>query len=119
MSHYLGVKKVSVEVLANKDTVPAASSNTATTNDSTDNGRDEIRLYIRGRFLCSMDAVWRTLGYQTYPATEPSVFTVKCKLPEQVKLLRVDGKCCDMLVYLHDLKMHDFFKSYDWGTYYM
>jgi hypothetical protein len=26
--------------------------------------KDEISLYIRGRYLCSMDAVWRILGYQ-------------------------------------------------------
>jgi len=26
------------------------------------NDKDEIKLYIRGRYLCSMDAMWRTLG---------------------------------------------------------
>jgi hypothetical protein len=26
--------------------------------------KDEISLYIRGRYLCSMDATWRILGYQ-------------------------------------------------------
>ena len=25
----------------------------------------EIKLYLKGRFLCSMDAVWRTFGYHT------------------------------------------------------
>lgn len=24
--------------------------------------KDEIKLYIKGRYLCSMDAMWRTLG---------------------------------------------------------
>lgn len=28
------------------------------------NDKDEISLYIRGRYLCSMDATWRILGYQ-------------------------------------------------------
>jgi hypothetical protein len=82
---------------------------------------DEIKLYIRGRFLCSMDAVWRTLGYHTYPATDPSVITIKCKLPHQVNILLEQGKCCDMLLYLKrpqelsDLKFNDFFKEYDYG----
>jgi hypothetical protein len=30
---------------------------------------DEINLFLRGRMLCSMEATWRVLGYQTYPAS--------------------------------------------------
>ena len=65
--------------------------------------KDEITLYLRGRYLCSMDAMWRTLGkfidlsyimtfivliflkinivkdYQTYPAPNPSVRIIKIK----------------------------------------
>ena len=101
----------------------ASSSNHTSKPSEDDDKEDEIRLYIKGRYLCSMDAVWRVLGYHTYPATEPSVLTVKCKLPQQVLLLLEDGKCCDMLVYLerpqqlHQLKMGEFFKEYDYGTY--
>jgi hypothetical protein len=101
----------------------SASATASAPSPSATRENDEIKLYVRGRFLCSMDAVWRTLGYHTYPATEPGVITVKCKLPEQVKLLQTDGKCCDMLVYLqrpgelHHLKMNEFFKFYDWGMY--
>jgi hypothetical protein len=32
--------------------------------------KDEISLYIRGRYLCSMDAVWRILGYQVLPTID-------------------------------------------------
>lgn len=28
-------------------------------DDDADESRDEISLYIKGRFLCSMDAMWR------------------------------------------------------------
>ena len=44
--------------------------------------KDEILLYIRGRYLCSMDAMWRILKYQTYPSPSPTVNIVKAKLPE-------------------------------------
>jgi hypothetical protein len=114
---------VSVEVVANKGQDSSSCNNgTAKRTEDTDD-TDEIKLYIKGRFLCSMDAVWRILGYHTYPATEPSVLTVKCKLPQQVLLLLEDGKCCDMLIYLerpqqlNHLKMGEFFKVYDYGTY--
>ena len=32
---------------------------------------DEINLHLRGRMVCSMDAFWRFMGYQTYPASDP------------------------------------------------
>ena len=32
------------------------------TNADDVNDKDEITLYLRGRYLCSMDAMWRTLG---------------------------------------------------------
>jgi hypothetical protein len=34
--------------------------------------KDEISLYIRGRYLCSMDATWRILGYQVSFQLKPS-----------------------------------------------
>ena len=32
------------------------------TNADDVNDKDEITLYLRGRYLCSMDAMWRTFG---------------------------------------------------------
>jgi hypothetical protein len=80
--------------------------------------RDEIKLYLDGRYLCAMDAMWRILGYQTYPSCEPTVQTVKIKTPDQVRTLLADGKSCDMLAYinrpasLHHLKYSEMFNSY-------
>ena len=49
-------------------------------NDFDDKSKDEIGLYLSGRFLCSMDAMWRVLGYQTYPASIPPVQTIQVNL---------------------------------------
>jgi hypothetical protein len=38
---------------------------------------DEIKLFIYGRILCSMVAVWKMYGYQDYPAPEPPVCAFK------------------------------------------
>jgi len=79
---------------------------------------DEISLYLRGRFLCAMDAMWRTLGYHTYPAPEPHVQTVKVKMPNVVRQILLEEKTCDMLIYfnrpieLRDMKYTDVFKYY-------
>jgi hypothetical protein len=67
---YKGHKKVKVSV---------------TNEEDRNEDEDEISLYFRGRFLCAMDAMWRTLGYQTYPAPEPNVQTVKVKMPNVVR----------------------------------
>ena len=50
---YKGHKKVKVSVSNDKDC---------------NENEDEISLYLRDRFLCAIDAMWRTLGYHTYPA---------------------------------------------------
>jgi len=47
--------------------------------------RDEIGHYIRGRKLSSMEAMWRSLGFQTYPASEPKVCTIKVMLEAMVE----------------------------------
>jgi len=60
---------------------------------------DEINLYLRGRLLSAMDVMWRLCGFHTYPASSPSVSSIKVKLPEQTELLHDDGKVCDMSVY--------------------
>jgi len=61
---------------------------------------DEIELYLRGRMLCSMDCMWRILGFQNYPAPQPTVTLIKAKLPEDIKLILEDQKVCDLAVYL-------------------
>jgi hypothetical protein len=79
---------------------------------------DEVTLYLRGRFLCAMDAMWRTLGYQTYPASFPAVQTIVVKMPEMVQHLLMDRKSCDMIVYfnrppqLRHLKYTELFGMY-------
>jgi hypothetical protein len=68
---------------------------------------NEIDLYLKGRHLCAMDACWRAFGYHTYPASCPSVTTIKVKTPDQVEFLLSEKKSCDLLVYMHrpqDLK---------------
>ena len=82
---YKGAKKVKLR-LTNAENVP---------------DDDEVTLYLRGRFLCAMDAMWRTLGYQTYPASFPAVQTITVKMPETVQYLLNDRKSCDMLVYFN------------------
>ena len=62
--------------------------------------------------------MWRTLGNQTYPSPDPSVFEVKVKTPEDVELLLQKGKAPDFIIYLSrrhtdvQLKYPEFFKKY-------
>jgi hypothetical protein len=85
--------------------------------------RDEIKLYLDARYMCSMDAMWRILGYHTYPASTPSVQTIKIKTEPVVNQLLVDGKSCDMLAYVHrpaslaHLKYTELFTTYLSGKY--
>jgi len=46
--------------------------------------RDEIGRYIRGRRLCSMDAMWRLFGFDNYPKADPAVIGVKVRPPQFV-----------------------------------
>jgi hypothetical protein len=88
--------------------------------DGIDKG-DEIGLYLRGRMMCSMEATWRVLGYQTYPSSYPAVKLVKPKLPSVVDFFSKDDKTCDMALYFArpltpqfvDLKYTDFFCLWD------
>jgi len=86
------------------------------------NDNDEIKLYLRGRYLCSMDAMWRVLGYQTYPSPTPTVCVIKVKLENDVKKLLNEGKVCDLLIYfkrplpLKPLLYTEFFKIYKHGS---
>jgi hypothetical protein len=46
---------------------------------------DEIKLFIYGRIMCSMAAVWWMYGYQDYPAPEPPVCAFKVCSGAQLK----------------------------------
>ena len=82
---------------------------------------DEINHYLRGRLICSMDAMWRCFGYQTYPSTMPSVTLIKVKLPDHVRTICNDGKMCDLEIYfrrpicLAKFKYTEFYDNYDYG----
>ena len=82
---------------------------------------NEIKLYIRGRFMCSMDAVWRVLGYDTYPKSTPTVRIIKARIPEFINTYLLSNKLTDLHVYFcrpvayEDLKYTDFFKTYTWA----
>ena len=73
--------------------------------------------------LCSMDAMWRVFGYQTYPAPYPTVIRIKVKLPAQLLLIQNDQKLCDLLVYLarpqtvqfEQMLYTEFFKEWKYG----
>jgi len=108
------------------------------TNADDVNDKDEITLYLRGRYLCSMDAMWRTLGkcnlsiinyynttvnvmylgYQTYPSPCPSVRIIKIKTENEINKIIQDGHVCDLLIYfhrpsiLHNLTYPAFFQIY-------
>jgi len=79
---------------------------------------DEIALHIRGRYLCSMDAMWRTLGYQTYPSPQPSVLTIKVMSPTASAFFQTKGKSNRLLQYfsrpseLFHLKYTEFHAAY-------
>ena len=82
--------------------------------------QDEVQMYLRGRYLCAMDASWRAYGFHTYPKTEPSVKVVAVKLKSRVIDLLTDGKVCDMYVYMEsqtvpelaNLKFAELFQQY-------
>jgi hypothetical protein len=86
--------------------------------------KDEIGHYIRGRLICSMDAMWRCFGYQTYPATNPSVMIIKVKMPDHIENIKGEGKMCDLDIYfrrpecLKDFKYTEFYENYDYSTTY-
>jgi hypothetical protein len=79
---------------------------------------NEVELYLKARVLCSMDAVWRTLGFHTYPKSYPSVQTISVKLPSDVEFLLAKRQLCDLYQYfcrpahLSHLKYTEFFNTY-------
>ena len=82
--------------------------------------KDEINIFLRGRMLTSMDAMWRIYGFHTYPAPDPGVTLLKAKMPAEVETIRRDGKFSDLHVYfqrppeLHNLRFCEFFAVYDY-----
>jgi hypothetical protein len=88
---YKGQRKVKVTICNGVDVSEAQQ----------EEEKDEIKLYLNARFICAMDAWWRILAYPTYPATSPSVATIKIKSPDQVTFLREKNLSCDMLAYLN------------------
>jgi hypothetical protein len=46
---------------------------------------NEIKLFMYGRIMSSMSAMWRLYGYQDYPASEPPVVAFKVCTLEQLK----------------------------------
>jgi len=82
---------------------------------------DEINLYLRGRYLCSMDCYWRILGHDTYPAPTPSVRVIKIVSELKSTQSIADGKVPDIIVYfsrpppLHYMKYTQMFNTYIWS----
>jgi hypothetical protein len=79
---------------------------------------DEIKHFIRGRMLCSMEAAWKILGYQMYPASVPTVIRVKVKTEVEIAYILGEQDNCDLAVYFArpqiplfaDMKYIEFFK---------
>ena len=82
---------------------------------------DEILLYLRGRYLCSMDCYWRILGHETYPASSPSVRIVKVVSEERSTQSLKKNKVSDIIVYfyrptsLHHLRYTELFNAFTWS----
>lgn len=69
-----------------------------------DNMEDEVELFIKGRFLCAMDAMWRVFGFQTYPASHPSCVLISIrskKFADYTLSAQGGGKITDIGVYLN------------------
>jgi len=84
---------------------------------------DEITLHLRGRMVTSNDAFWRIMGYDTYPAPDPSVMKIKVKTPVALQMEREKFKTCDLEVYfcrpenaeMNDLSFSAFYQTFDSG----
>ena len=80
--------------------------------------KDEQGHYIRGRKLNSMECMWRGLGYHTYPATNPKVFTLKVQFEDYVDNFKRHRKLTSMGIYLNrptelfGLRYSEFFQQF-------
>jgi hypothetical protein len=83
------------------------------------NSLDEIKLFIHGRIMCSMAAVWWMYGYQHYPAPEPPVCAFKVCSGAQLKNFIQQCKVTDLQIFynrpaeLDALKYTDFLTKYN------
>jgi len=90
------------------------------TNADDVNNNDEIKLYLRGRYLCSMDCYWRILGHETYPAPSPAVRIIKVVTENVSNQTLLKGNIPDIMIYfnrphtLHNLKYTELFNTYIW-----
>ena len=91
------------------------------TNADDVNNNNEIKLYIRGRYLCAMDCYWRILGHETYPAPTPSVRIIKIVSEQNSAQSLSKGNTPDIIIYfirpseLQNLKYTELFNKYTWS----
>ncbi len=80
---------------------------------------NEIKLFIYGRIMCSMAAVWQMYGYQDHSAPEPPVCAFKVHSGAQLNDSIQRCKVTDLQIYynhpaeLHAFKYTDFLKKYN------
>ena len=92
-----------------------------TTVKKKDRPKNELEAYVQGRYMCAMDAMWETYGYQTYPASIPAVNLVKVILEETAMKMLGKKSCPDVVVYLHRpvvlraLRFNEMFNAYSWS----
>ena len=91
-------------------------------NEEQQDSRDEIKLFMYGRTMSSMSAVWRLYGYQDYPAPDPPVCTIKVRTKAQLDDFESRGEVTDLQIYynrpnvLNNLKFTEFFSKYNTST---
>jgi hypothetical protein len=60
---------------------------------------DEIKIFIYGRIMCSMAAVWQMYRYQDYPAPELPLCAFKVRSGAQLKNFMQLCKVTDLQIY--------------------
>jgi len=71
--------------------------------------------------MCAMDAMWRTYGFQTYPASIPAVYIVKITLENRAQKFLNKDQYKDIIVYLNrpsqlrTMKIDEMFNQYSWS----
>ena len=58
--------------------------------------------------LCAMDCMWRILGFQNYPAPQPTVTLIKPKLQCDIDKILNEQNVCDLAVYLARPQIDEF-----------
>ena len=81
--------------------------------------QDEIKMFIYGRIMCSMSAVWRMYGYQDYPSPDPAVCAFKVRTGAQLKDFIQRKEVTELQIYynrpdvLEDLMYTQFLELYN------